>query len=272
MATDITLTASTRTNLLSLQNTSKLISRTQERLSTGKKVNSALDNAQAYFEASGLSNRASDLSTLKDSVDQAISTVQGAIQGIDSLTDVIEQMKGLATSAKGTSDTTERSKLAAQFDELRTQASYIAEDASYKGTNLIGGTADSLTVTFDEDSTHKLTVTGTSLDSAGLTLTAAAAAWSCDAAVDSAISNLDTALTTLRSTAKTLGSNNSLLQIRLDFTTELVNTLEEGAGKLVNADMNEESANLLSLQTRQQLGTISLSLAQQSEQSVLGLF
>ena len=62
------------------------------------------------------------------------------------------------------------------------------------------------------------------------------------------------------------------MQIRLDFTENLVNTLEEGASKLINADLNEESANLLSLQTRQQLGVTSLSLAQQSEQSVLQLF
>ena len=76
----------------------------------------------------------------------------------------------------------------------------------------------------------------------------------------------------MRNVASTLGSSNSLLQIRFDFTENLINTLEEGAGKLVNADLNEESANLLSLQTRQQLGVVSLSLAQQSEQSVLSLF
>jgi flagellin-like hook-associated protein FlgL len=63
-----------------------------------------------------------------------------------------------------------------------------------------------------------------------------------------------------------------MLQIRADFTTNLINTLKGGASDLVNADLNEESANLLSLQTRQQLGTISLSIAQRSEQSILRLF
>jgi len=272
MATDVTLTSATRTNLLSLQKTSALIGVAQQRLSTGKKVNSALDNAQAYFQAANLSNRAGDLGNIKDTIDQGISAVKAAIQGIDSITKAVEQMKGLATSAKGTSDTTERSKLAVQFNVLRTQVTFLAEDSSYKGTNLIGATADNLTVTFDEDSAHKLTVSGTAMDSTGLTLGVANNNWACDANVDLAISNLDTALSTLRSTAQTLGSNSSMLQIRLDFTKELVNTLEEGAGKYVNADMNQESANLLALQTRQQLGTISLSLAQQSEQAVLGLF
>ncbi|MEO5375223.1 MAG: flagellin [Alphaproteobacteria bacterium] len=269
---EVTLAASTRTNLLSLQETSSLISRTQNRLSTQKKVNSALDNAQAFFQASNLTNRASDLANLKDGVDQAISAVKAATQGISAITDLVQQMKGLASSAKSTSDTSERSKLALQFDALRTQVTNLAADASYKGTNLIKSAADSLTVTFDENSTKKLTVSGTAMDSTGLTLTAAASSWGTDGNIDTATSLLDTALTTLRSTASTLGSNSSVLNIRLDFTKTLINTLQEGAGKLVNADMNEESANLLALQTRQQLGTISLSLAQKSESSVLSLF
>jgi flagellin-like hook-associated protein FlgL len=77
---------------------------------------------------------------------------------------------------------------------------------------------------------------------------------------------------TVRQVSQNLGTNSSLLEIRRDFTANLVNTLRGGASELVNADLNEESANLLSLQTRQQLGTISLSIAQQSEQSVLRLF
>jgi flagellin-like hook-associated protein FlgL len=76
----------------------------------------------------------------------------------------------------------------------------------------------------------------------------------------------------VRQSAQEFGTNAALLQIRADFTTNLINTLKGGASELVNADLNEESANLLSLQTRQQLGTISLSIAQRSEQSILRLF
>ena len=90
--------------------------------------------------------------------------------------------------------------------------------------------------------------------------------------VDSALSSIDSALTSVRSRASTFGTNASMLTIRQDFTASLVNTLKGGASNLVNADMNEESANMLALQTRQQLGTISLSIAQQSEQAVLRLF
>ncbi|MFL2771852.1 MAG: flagellin, partial [Rhodospirillaceae bacterium] len=83
---------------------------------------------------------------------------------------------------------------------------------------------------------------------------------------------INSALVTVRESAFSLGTNNSLLEIRREFTENLINTLKGGADGLVNADLNEESANLLSLQTRQQLGTISLSIAQQSEQSFLRLF
>ncbi len=92
------------------------------------------------------------------------------------------------------------------------------------------------------------------------------------AAVDGALSDLNNALTELRTNAATLGSNSTVLQTRISFTADLVNTLETGAGKLTLADLNEESASLLALQTRQQLGINSLSLAAQSERSILGLF
>jgi flagellin-like hook-associated protein FlgL len=90
--------------------------------------------------------------------------------------------------------------------------------------------------------------------------------------ISAAIGQLDTLTTKLRSAAATFGTDNAILDTRREFTENLVNTLESGAGELVNADMNEESANMLSLQTRQQLGTISLSIANQAEQSVLRLF
>ena len=90
--------------------------------------------------------------------------------------------------------------------------------------------------------------------------------------IQSALRAIDSALVTVRQSAQSFGSNSALLQIRADFTTTIVNTLKGGASQLVNADLNEESANMLSLQTRQQLGTISLSIAQKSEQAILRLF
>jgi flagellin-like hook-associated protein FlgL len=285
MADNITLTGSTRTNLLSLQRTTDLIGRTQERLSTGKKVNSAIDDALAFFTARNLDNRASDLLTLKDGISEAISQVETSTKALESVEDILKQMKAVASSAKSTdsSDTTTRQKLAQQFNDLRNQIDYMTQDASYNGVNLIKSGADTLTVKFSEVSSDRtLTITGVRSDASGLGVTSAGTAatggtsW-VDSAnfssnIDSTINTLDSALSTVRTTAQTFGANASMLQIRSEFTDNLVTTLKTGAAELVNADLNEESANMLALQTRQQLGTISLSIAQQSEQAVLRLF
>ena len=270
---DINLSTATRTNLLSLTRTTDLIARTQERLSTGLKVNSAIDDAIAFFQARSLSDRASDLTLLKSAIDLSINTVEVAATGIESITGVIEQMKGLALAAKSDSSTANRLAAATQFNDLRNQIDNLSNDASFKGSNLIKGDGpNNLKVTFSEDGSSSLTVSGISSDASGLSVTTAAGAWATDGNIDLAINDLDSALSTLRSTASNLGSNAAVLSLRLDFTKNLINSLSEGSSKLVNADLNEESANLLTLQTRQQLGTIGLSIAQQSEQSILRLF
>ncbi len=274
MADKVTLTAAVRTNLLTLQRTADLIGRTQTRLATGLEVNSALDDASAFFSSRALSNRANDLNVLKSDIDQAVSSITAAINGIDGITELVEQAKGLANSAKGTGDTSERSTLAVQFNALLDQVDNLANDASFGGQNLIQATPDNLTVTFNEDNTSNITVTGIDSTSAstGINIADAATNWVNDTVVNTALTAVNSALTTLRTNASTLGSNNTILQARLSFTENLVNTLEEGAGKLTLADLNEESANLLALQTRQQLGINSLALAVQSERSVLALF
>lgn len=269
---DINLSGATRTNLLALQRTTNLIARTQERLSTGLRVNSAIDNAIAFFQARSLSDRAGDLSVLKNDIDQGVSSVETAVNGIEAISDIVEQMKGLALSAKSDADVENRSKAAIQFNDLRLQLDNLANDSSYKGTNLLKGSPANLKVTFSEDGSSTLTISGVASDASGLSVIAAASNWAADTNIDTAINDLDSALTTLRSSASTMGSNATVLSLRLDFTTNLVNSLEEGSAKLVNANLNEESANLLTLQTRQQLGTIGLSIAQQSEQSILRLF
>ena len=269
---DINLSNATRANLLSLTRTTDLIARTQERLSTGLKVNSAIDDAIAFFQARSLSDRASDLSLLKSTIDLSINTVETSNDGIESIVGIVEQMKGLALSSKADNDLANRSKAAVQFNDLRTQIDNLANDASFRGTNIIKGSPANLKVTFSEDGSSFLTVSGIASDSSGLSLTTSASNWDTDANIDLAINDLDSALSTLRSTAASLGSTASVLTLRLDFTKNLINSLEDGSSKLVNADLNEESANLLTLQTRQQLGTIGLSIAQQSEQSILRLF
>jgi len=294
---DVTLSTSTRTNLLSLQRTSGLIGRTQERLASGLKVNSAIDDALAFFKARNLNARAGDLSTIKDQIANGISTIKAAVQGLESIEAVLKQAKALAQSAVSSPESSTRAKLASQFNELRSQVDNLAEDAKFNGVNLLKNTtnpftagSDQLTVKFNERTTtaavNQLIVSGVNTtDFASITARSAVATGTAGdttvwgqtgtaaiTAINSAIRAIDSAMVTVRQVSQTLGTNSSLLEIRRQFTENLINTLKGGASELVNADLNEESANLLSLQTRQQLGTISLSIAQQSEQSVLRLF
>ena len=274
---DIVLSAGVRSNLLQLQQTSNLINQTQIRLSTGKRVNSALDNAINFFTAQGLDNRANDLSGLLDSMSNAINTIQAANNGITAITKLVQSAQALTSQAKQTSDTTTRDSLATQFDALLVQIGQLAGDAGFNGVNLLGN--DDLTVNFNEDATSSTAISGVDYTNANATPLGIANAVNWSAAngvgntnIDTAVADLTAALTTLRSESQTLGANLSTVQIRQDFTKATINTLQTGSSDLTLADSNEEGANLLALQTRQQLSTTALSLAAQADQNVLRLF
>lgn len=375
---DISLTASMRSNLLSLQNTQSLMDTTQERLSTGKKVNSALDNPSSFYTAQSLTNRASDLSALLDSMGQGIQTIKAANEGIESITEFVQQAKSVAnqardeankvasssgmydstkieattkfqlsvtyngetksmevtapkvaatgvemaakiqeelekltfgtpatalgddvfdvtyeddafkmTSANGeeakisfevggakmdaTAGNANRVKAISQFNDILDQIDQLAKDSGYKGVNLLGGTDQSLTVIFNEDRSSNLTIQGVDASTKGLDISRVTN-WGSNTNIDASIEEVEDAINELRNMASEFGNNYSIVQNREDFTENLINVLEEGSDKLVLADMNEESANMLALQTRQQLGVNSLSLASQAAQAVLKLF
>ena len=276
MAQEVTLSGAIRANLLSLSNTTSLIETTQNRLSTGLRVASPVDDATAFFQAQSLSDRAVDLDGRKTEIDQAISSVSTALEAIEAVDSVLRQLKGLAIQAKSATGS-QLSSIVSQFNELRTQITNLANDAEFQGLNLVNSTASTLAVEFSTSTNSNLSISGVDIridqgtTVTGLTVTSAAN-FSVAANVDAAIGQIDADITTLRGNASTLGSNVALLQTRLDFTESYVNVLQEGAGKLTLADLNEEGANLVALQTRQQLGIQALAFAGQSEQSVLGLF
>ena len=270
---DIVLSAGVRSNLLNLQQTSDLVTQTQTRLATGKRVNSALDNAINFFTAQGLDNRANDLSGLLDSMSNAINTIQAANNGITSITKLVQSAQSLVSQANQTTDTTVRGSLASQFDTLVTQIGKLAGDSGFNGINLLGG--DTLTVTLDETGNSTVSITGvnyTDATAAPLSIATSTNAWANTSDITAASTALGSALTTLRSESQTLSANLSTVQIRQDFTKATINTLQTGSSDLTLADSNEEGANLLALQTRQQLSTTALSLASQADQNVLKLF
>ncbi len=393
MAGEITLTAALRSNLQSLQKTTTLLDITQGHLATGKKVNSALDDATAFFASQALSDRAGDLNRLLDGIGQSVQVLKAADQGITSLTNLVEQAQSIAETARdqasgaaaitsgnisateqadlttiagiatgdqfslqagtgnpittftistgdslsdlasqingtsgfsaqivaegaagastdrrleirttngedlisaevtntplatlgaladssgtfaGTEAATsqppqDRVQLESDFNAIRTQIDQLIQDTGFRGTNLLNG--DGLTVQFNEKNTSSITVAGTTFDSSGLNISAAT--FDTDANIQLSLDGLTASLDQLRSQARTFGGNLSIIQNREDFTKGIINTLQEGSDKLVLADPNEEAAKLLSLQTSQQLGITSLSLASQAQQSVLRLF
>jgi len=174
----------------------------------------------------------------------------------------------------GTTDptqNTDRAALESQYNNLRTQIDALAGDASFNGINLLNG--DSLQVIFNENNTSSLTISGVTFNSTGLGITEVATDdFQNNTTINAKLSELDTAIGTLRQQGSTFGSNLSVVEVRQDFTKSLINTLETGAANLTLADTNEEGANLLALQTRQQLSSVALSLASQADQNVLRLF
>ena len=273
---NITLTSGMRQNLFSLQQTSKLMETTQTRLSSGKRVNSALDDPINFFAAQGHTQRASDLAMRKDEMSEAIQTIKAANNGLEAMTDMIASAKSLAQSAMATNSITERTALQGQYDEMLDQIADLIDDSGYKGTNLLDSSnSQSITVAFDESGLSQLTIEAADVvsDFEKIGDGGDIEDWSDSVAnITASIESLDHARDTVRTAAKTLSNQLSTITTRQEFTTKMINTLEDGAANLVNADLNEEGANMLMLQTRQSLGTTSLSLASQAAQSVMRLF
>jgi flagellin-like hook-associated protein FlgL len=173
------------------------------------------------------------------------------------------------TTAAGSVNAT-RSSLATQYNAVLKQIDQLASDAGFNGVNLLAG--NSLQVTFNATGTSTLALSGVTFNSAGLGITQSANSFQTNTSIASAQTQLTASLTTLQSQAASFGTNLSVIQIRQSFTTATINTLQTGANNLTVADSNLEGANLLALQTRQSLATTALSLAAQSQNSVLRLF
>jgi flagellin len=164
-----------------------------------------------------------------------------------------------------------RASLVTQYNNIIQQITTTAQDASFNGINLLNG--DQLKLVFNETGRSTLNIAGVTDDPAGLGLTAltSGADFVDNAATNKVLTALDTATSTLRGQASTLGSNLSIVQIRQDFSKSLINVLQTGASNLTLADTNEEAANSQALSTRQSIAVSALSLANQSQQSVLKL-
>jgi flagellin-like hook-associated protein FlgL len=276
---DISLTSGMRSNLLSLQQTATLQDRTQERLSTGKKVNNPIDNPLNFFLAKSFTDRASDLSLSKDNMATAIQTMKATDSSIKAISALIDSAKSIVNAAKASSVTTDITTYAAQYDVVLSQIDAISSAASgndgiFNGTNLLNSATATLTVDLGDSSSLVVTGFDATTGATGFNLTVATGNWTGpgDTDITAAATALDAASSTIRANTQSLASNLSIVTIRQDFASNMINTLGKASDNLVLADMNEEGANMLMLQTRQSLGVTALSLSSQAAQSVLKLF
>ena len=269
-----------RQNLFSLQQTAKDMEVTQKRLSTGLRVNTALDDPINFFTAQEHKLRATDLAGRKDGMSEAIQTIKAANVGIEGINNLLAQAKSLAQSAMSATST-DAISFASAYATVMTQVNEMASDSGYRGVNLLQ--SGELTVQFAptaDQSTLHLTgfgATGAEFSISGMSDAGTGFGWVngttvSSATIQTAIDGIEDAVATLRTEAKVLSNNLSIITAREEFSSQMMNTLNDGAAKLTEADMNEEGANMLMLQTRQALGTTSLSLASQAAQSVLRLF
>jgi flagellin-like hook-associated protein FlgL len=257
---DIELNSALRTTIGATQRIQSQLERAQERLATGRKDDDARGNVAAAFVARSLSDRASDLLGVKDTIGQGASKAKVALHGLETVSNTLDQLKAVAQQYQASSNPAEQAALQSQFDGLAQQLDNFTRDSSLGGTNLISADADTLTIPVDESGTSSLIISGQPSDSATLGV-----------AIGD-ISSIDAAQQQVRAAAQSIGSDASVVAIREDFTDKLVNSLEKGAAKLVQTDLNEEAANAISAQTRGALAIMATGLAAQSERAILQLF
>jgi len=234
-----------------------------------------LDQLNTQLQANNLTATidANGLLTVSATNDYASSTIGSAAAGGTiggTITSTLTWSNATAPVADAVAQAT-RTNLVSQYNNIMTQIDTTSLDASFNGVNLLNG--DQLKLVFDETGKSNLSITGVTFNSKGLGLAGLVQGTDFidNAATNKVLTKLNTASSTLRSEASTLGSNLSVVQVRQDFNKNLINVLQTGSSNLTLADTNEEAANSQALSTRQSIAVSALSLANQSQQSVLQL-
>ncbi|MEN3385896.1 MAG: flagellin [Hyphomicrobiales bacterium] len=228
------------------------------------------DNLSASIDSSGKLT----ISTSNDYASYSLPTVAGTAQAGTDANGAFQASKGAVTVAAPIKDPTSqatRQSLVSQYNNIIAQITTTAQDASFNGVNLLGG--DTLKLTFNETGKSTLTITGVNFGAPGLGLgnLVSGTDFIDNAATNKVLGTLNSASSTLRAQASAFGSNLSIVQIRQDFSKNLINVLQTGSANLTLADTNEEAANSQALSTRQSIAVSALALANQSQQSVLQL-
>lgn len=263
--------------MIALQNlnmTSSQLQQTQNIISTGLKVSSAKDNGAVWAIAQSQRAQVSALDAVKDSLSRSSSVVDVAMSAGQSVSDLLTQMKAKALAASDTSlDTTSRTAMATDFASLRDQITKTLGNATFNGINIVDGTNSSISALANAAGTSVITVAGQNMSLGGSVVSVGTAATFASAtSASNLLTSIDDSINNVSAALAKLGTSSTALDNHNTFVGKLQDSLNQGIGNLVDADMAAESAKLQALQAKQQLGVQALSIANQSTSSVLSLF
>ncbi|MBL4612529.1 MAG: flagellin [Emcibacter sp.] len=274
MAFSVNTNASALSALLNLNITTRQLETTQTHINTGLKISSAKDNAAIFSIAQKLRADLRGYNAVKQSLDRSISTTDIALAAAGAISDLLIEMKEKAAAAADAGlDATSRVALNEDFAALRDQITIIVSNAQFNGTNLIDNGTDAVVAITNPNASQTITIAHQNLTLGGgnIAITAAQTITS-QSLASAAVGSISISLTAVSAVLTKLGAGGKSLESQRVFADKISNTIEIGIGNLVDADLAKESANLQSLQVKQQLGIQALSIANQAPQSILSLF
>ena len=250
------------------------LTQTQNAINSGLKVADARDNGAIFAIAQNQRAAVAGYTSVINSINNGTSSIDVALSAGQSISDLLIQLKTAALSASDSSlDTASRQALNANFTALRDQITTIVKNAVFNGFNLVDGSTTQITALASADGTRRITTQAENLSLSGQIVTLKSTATiSTQAKASALVATIQTSLTNVNSALAKLSSGAAKFSIQATFAQKLSDTLTQGIGNLVDANMAQESASLQSLQVRQQLGIQALSIANQSPQTILALF
>lgn len=262
------------TALQYLGETQGQLAQTQSAINSGLKVADARDNGAIYAIAQNQRASVAGYQSVLNSLNNGSSSIDVALSAGQSISDLLIQLKQQALSAADPSlDTASRQALNANFTALRDQISTIVKNAVFNNFNLVDGSTQQIQALASSDGTRRVTTQAQNLSLSGAIVTLKSTATiSTQAKASALITTLQTSLTNVNGALAKLSAGAAKFSIQATFTQKLSDTLTAGIGNLVDANMAQESAQLQSLQVKQQLGIQALSIANQAPQSILSLF
>jgi flagellin len=257
-----------------LTQTQGQLNQTQQQINSGMKVATARDDGAIYAIAQNQRGQVAGYTAVINSINNGTSAVDVALSAGQSISDLLIQLKTKALAAADSSlDTASRQALNANFTALRDQITTIVKNAVFNGFNLVDGSTTKITALASADGSRRITTAAQNLKLSGTIVTLKSTATiSTQAKASTLVATIQTSLTNVNSALAKLSSGAAKFSIQGTFSQKLSDTLTQGIGNLVDANMAQESAMLQSLQVKQQLGIQALSIANQAPQTILSLF